>query len=85
LCLGALDDFGAIPWSRPIMEIRLLCTRAANRPDQVEAEADLAKLLATEVSFQVDAPASPSAAPSVPSTAPPKAAPLDEDPGPDGG
>lgn len=77
-CIHALDRFAAIPWSRSVMEIRLLCTRAANHPAQVEAEADLTKLLSSEVSFHVETPPPPPPPP----MPPPR---LDEDPAPDGG
>jgi hypothetical protein len=79
-CNHALDRFAAIPWSRSILEIRLLCRRAANHPDQVEAEADLAKLLASEISFHVDLPPPPTNAAVSANAAPP----ADSDAGPQG-
>ena len=53
--------------------------RAANHPLQAEAEADLAKLFATEVSFHVDAPPAPIR------PAPPSGVFSDDEPPPDAG
>lgn len=58
-CIRALGRFGAMPWSRPLLEIRVLCTRAANHPTMAEAEADLARYLAAEGSYADLVPAKP--------------------------
>ena len=59
--MRAVERLGTpFPWSRKSMEIRLLCTRASMHPTALEAELDLARLLAAEgTSYAELVPAKP--------------------------